>query len=311
MGFSRRLPNSNIGRNSALRKALEKQLSIPAPDRFLTNQTNTRLVAIQPLYKTKFDAIDVALANWSLAASEKQHAAINLEIYVKAYLDQVINGVKMKKIPKEKKPLWGLEVGNDNYPAMDNETELRNAADKVISGDAAWISGGGAALTWPTIAEVTTLRDDFVAADTATSTQKDAYDTALEAVDTLNTEANGVIKKVWDEVETRYNEEEPASKRDNAREWGVIYINTEGKTVVIAAVVDKTTGLPEAGVLCELEVTGESVETGPDGLLNHEFEASGQNHFRFSKMGKVTQIRDADLQPNETINYGTVEMEPV
>jgi len=40
----------------------------------------------------------------------------------------------------------------------------------------------------------------------------------------LNEEADGVIKKVWDEVETFYNEEDKESQRANAREWGVVYV---------------------------------------------------------------------------------------
>ena len=68
-------------------------------------------------------------------------------------------------------------------------------------------------------------------------------------------EADAVVEKVWDEVETFYNEETPASIRRKAREWGIIYVSDIQLTFNIHA-KDSVSNNPIEAVVCELTETG-------------------------------------------------------
>jgi hypothetical protein len=93
----------------------------------------------------------------------------------------------------------------------------------------------------PDIAEVQT-------ALTAMETQMTIHDNFAflldqkqEAVESMHTLVDPIIKKVWDEAETFFNEETPESKRANARLWGVVYV-TEGPPATLTGLVKDPLG---------------------------------------------------------------------
>jgi hypothetical protein len=93
---------------------------------------------------------------------------------------------------------------------------------------------------------------------------KTAYDTAQEAVNELNPDADKVILRMWNEIETTFDTGDKPSMKHKAREWGVVHIPTPGETPtaddysVVGGATDSTTNLPLANVVVELIGTGVS-----------------------------------------------------
>jgi hypothetical protein len=266
MSISRKLPGSNKGRDKALKALKEKDDSLALADKVINAPTRTRLGVIQPLYRGGMQAIGVALSDQADSSAtvetQKQIAKMHNSHFIQAF----DNGALRGDFSKAHRAHYSLPVGNTTLPRMVTEQEILQVGDNLVSGDATRIVAGGAAMSNPTIAAVQTVVGNFRTSNTAQSNFKDAYDNKLQAVDAMNTEADGVIKKGWDEVETFYNEEPAPSMRRKAREHGVIYISDISLTFNVH-IVNNADGTAIENATCELVETGNERTSDPLGNL--------------------------------------------
>jgi len=225
MGIQRKLPPSNEQRNKALDVAKKKKDTVPPADNVVTPATGVRLDAIQPLYKAGMLDVGVKLAAQSASTAVVKTTMAKARMYVSHFFQSFNNGVDRGMFPAADRAFYQLDVNSNSVPSLDSEALVILWGERIRDGDALRVAAGGAAMAMPTAAEVNVQLTAFVTANNDQSTKKLAYDHAQEAVDALNPEADGVIKKLWDEAETFYNEEPIASRRRKCREWGVVYIS--------------------------------------------------------------------------------------
>lgn len=261
---TRKIPGSDEGRDKALYIAKTKNDSLLPANRFLTAQTQTRLNTTQPLFRTLLQTRADALATQSAGTVTNDAAKSLARMFVSQFF-QVFNlGVARGVYTKSQRSYFQLDVNSDSVPPLTSEQDIILWGTRIETGDAARVAAGGADMVNPTANEVKEKVSTFIASNQAQSVLKDAYDAAQEAVETQRTEADKVVKKVWDEVETFYNEETPSSKRRNAREWGVVYVN-ETTSYINLLVKDSEDATLLAGALCTILETGAHATTGANG----------------------------------------------
>jgi len=259
MPITRRLPDTNITRNRALSRAKKKNDDTPVAERFLSAETQARLNALQPDYKARMLKVDQKQAA-ALNGTASKNTELSKLLMLDSHFLQVFNFlVAEQKATVGDRAYYGMNANSDAILPMRSEAEVIDATEHVMSGEAERTAVPGATpVPFPVLADVGTQFTAFQNSNTAQSAATEALDTAQEAVAALNTEADAVIKKIWDETETHFNEESIESKRANAREWGVIYISTEA-FIVSGTLKVTATGLPPAEGLITL------VETGKEG----------------------------------------------
>lgn len=243
---SRNLPDSNVGRLEALNSAGLKNTAMGAGS-ILTPATKTRLEAIQPLYQTRYDEVGFKTQAVNALSAEKEAARADLKMVISHFI-QVFNfAVDRRVFPATNRAYYKLDVGKPMVPDMTNDSDLMLWANNIVTGETKRIADGGTPLAFPSLAEVTALRTLFNDVNTSHNTATQDLDTAQEKLTSLNPEADKVIKKVWDEVETYYNEETPESMRQNARLWGVVYQRVGGPKKIGGKVTNKDDGTALAG----------------------------------------------------------------
>jgi hypothetical protein len=240
---SRQLPLSTITRLLALNAAKAKHTAL-GPASFLTTATKNRLLAIQPTFLGKYN--DIAVAKQAMVTlTNTKTGYLHTARMFNSHFIQVFNlGIERGTFPVQDRTFYQIDVSSAQVPEMDAEAQVVLWANNLITGDANRILSGGAAMAMPAIAEVSTALTNLDGTLMPHSAAVDAYDGALESLADENEEADAVIKKVWDEVETFHNEEEPSSQRQNAREWGVIYVLRGSDKIVSGQVLDADTNLP-------------------------------------------------------------------
>jgi len=223
--ITRRLPRTIQSRLIAITTPKNKKDSLPPADNILTAATTLRLDNIVPLYITAFDLVGERQATYSANTSVKNLSKGVCKMVVSHFI-QVFNlGVARGVYDAAHRAYYKLPVDSDALPEMGTEEELLLWAQNLITGEGQRTAAGFAAMANPTIADVSAARVDFSGKYTTQSNLKDLLDQAQEDLEKLFPETDAVIKKVWDEAETFYNEEEPDSMRANTREWGVYYIS--------------------------------------------------------------------------------------
>lgn len=281
MSISRRLPQSDATRSKALTKAKAKNDSIPAANQFLTSVTISRLEAIQPLYKTALQNRGIALANQADATADVSQLFTHTRTYISQFIQVFNMGVARGKYPASHRAYYQLNVSSDSVPTLNSYQDVALWGENIETGDAARVAAGGEPMTNPSAAEVKAAMDDFIAKNNNQSMLKDAYDLQQEAVYALNEEADRVIKKVWDEVETFYNEEENSSKRRKCREWGVVYVSDVEHTFNLI-VVDKNNNDAIDDVIIVLLETGNTSISANGGRAVIKSTIVDEATFRFT-----------------------------
>lgn len=256
--IARILPETIDSRQEALSLAKNKLDSLPVGTNPLTAPTTTRLNASVTDFIAKVQALSSASFAYNGNTVLKESTQATCLMFTSHFI-QVFNlGVKRGVYVAAERDFFNLPVGSDALPDMAKASDLLLWSGRVVDGDPLRVTAGGAAMSNPTTAQVDTTLTAFTNAFTAQSNFKDALDLAQEALEGILIETDKVIKKVWDELETFYNEESVESSRDNCREWGVVYI-TVGSEKTLSGTVTYN-GAPGAGLVVKFK-TGKNKST--------------------------------------------------
>lgn len=299
MSIARQLPKTDEGRNKALTTAKTKKDNTAAADMPLTAATITRLDAIQPSFKDKLQERNTALQSQSSLTALVKTVFTRCKMFVSHFIQGFNNGVDRAVFKPADRAFYGLDVSSDSVPKMSNNQDLTLWASNVITGEVKRIAAGGTKMPFPTSDEVQAELTDFSGKNTQHSTAKDAYDKSQEAVAKLRTEADAVILKVWDEVETFFNEDEPSSRRRKAREWGVVYVSSSA-TVIDGLITSSNPAVPlPAGVEVEVVETGGKTKSGAGNDYAIKTKATGNITLKFTAPGFVPKEETVDIPEPE------------
>lgn len=277
MPITRNLPTAVDTRKAAIDKAKNKKDNPGAAGNILTAPTTARLDSIFGTYTARYNALQDAKFALTSATEPKQLAFADAQLFVNHFI-QVFNlGIKRGVYNAAERTFFGIAVGDDTVPPILAEDDLIEVAEKIISGDIRRVTAGGAAMNNPTTSEMEVKFIAYKTLHTAYSNLNDSFDTADEALIKTFAEADGVIKKVWDEVETFYNEETPESMRNNAREWGVVYVTT-GKVKRITILLEDVAHTPWVGKNVRLVDGGITHITDAEGKVTFDTTIEGETH---------------------------------
>lgn len=270
----RRLPNSNLSRQAAIARAKLKYDSMPPTNEVLRPSTVTRLNHIASNYPSALQ--EVANANAALNSNTKAKEPLvgTLQTFVSHFI-QVFNlGVARGKYPAAHRSFYHLDVESSALPDMQSEANIMLWAQRIISGDGARVTAGGAAMANPEVGEVIDAEAPAVAAITQQTVLAEALDTEQEQLEELNEEVDADIKRIWDEVESFYGNETAESKRQNAREWGVVYIS-EGPAATLTGLVKTAAGAAVEGATVTVVETGSEATTNNEGRYSLNTTVTG------------------------------------
>lgn len=300
MSIVRVLPDSDVKRENAETKALNKQASVAPGESPLTAKTSTRLTASQPLFSQRIAARSAALQAQGECTTLKNAGQDKTRTYVSHFIQSFNNGIIRGMFPASHRAFYGLDLNESSVPPLGSEADVLYWGDKIITGDAARLAAGGAPMAMPTTEEVSDVYNAFKTLVTEHSNLKDAYDTAQEAVADMRLDVDNLILRVWDEVETSLDDETPSSRRRKAREWGVVYQSTQ-KSTIKGTLTDAETGAPLMNAYITLRESENTVQTDAGGNYTMETTFVGIGTFEFSLEGYVTLSLEVDVPEGGTI----------
>lgn len=226
---SRRLPNTDDGRLSAMRAAKNKAESTSATDLAFSAETLKRLDDFLPLFRQEMNERGEALSGQAESTGEKEQAQERAAMFISHFIQGFNHAVARGKYSAADRAYYQLHVNQEDLPELSSASDVTLWGKNLIDGEAARTAAGGEAMSNPTIAEVEVAYNDFVQKDQAQSAQKDEYDKEQEDVEAKRPEADDLVLDIWDEVEFTFRKDDPPSKRRKAREYGVVYVSRPGE----------------------------------------------------------------------------------
>lgn len=241
------LPETYDTRLEALLAAKNKLDSIAPADNPLSAATTTRLTNATTEYSNRMSNVAAKKFAYNSNTTTKDSTQAGCLMF-SSHFFQVFNlGVKRNVYTAAQRDFFNLPVGSDALPDMVKAIDLLLWSGRIVDGDVERVTAGGAPMSNPTTVEVSAQRAAFLTAFNNQSNLKDELDEAQEHLEAAIDNVDKVIKKVWDELETFYNEEDDDSRRDNCREWGVVYI-TMGSDKTLSGTVTYN-GAPGVGLV--------------------------------------------------------------
>lgn len=221
----RRLPNTDSARVRALKTIVEQGdqatdvLALPYSLHMLSKARNflRHFEAAHRNYKACYD-------EQSRASSAHHEKAKNARLYVSHFVQVMNLAILRGEIPREAKELYDLNPDNFNLPDLASDASLFEWGRKIIDGEQARISQGGAPIYTPTIAKVRVFYDTFRESYERQKNFQRLTNKSLDEISALRPEADEMLLDFWNGIEEKYMDVEPMEARlDACRQFGVVY----------------------------------------------------------------------------------------
>ena len=226
----RRLPDSDASRFTALQTCKLKKDATAAPLWPFDADNAAQLDALFPAFK-------LALGNRATAQSEDTQAVTALGTafntarqLISHFLQALNNGIDRNAIPASARAYYQLDLSQSALPSLSSQTDVLLWGDRTVDGETKRVKAGGVPIPFPTIAEVSAALADYQTKRNAESTKAGILTADEQIVANQRPAVDALILDLWDEIVFAYRKDPPATARDKARAWGVVYGTHPGET---------------------------------------------------------------------------------
>jgi hypothetical protein len=226
-------PNNDTDRNNVINHMSELiftpqgEIREDAAKIFL-NETVEHLKTFMPVYSTAYKNRDLAFSDRSSATKQKNIPKDLVKKNISHFFHTFNNGIERGTFTISERRLYGLSIESMDVPSLITESDILEWGDKIVSGEATRIAQGGKPMTMPSAEEVRVALENYKVAQKQKSDKQIGLTKEQEGIQELRDEADDLIKDLWDEVEFYFRKSEPAARRVQCSQWGVIYKNRYG-----------------------------------------------------------------------------------
>lgn len=219
----RRLPNTDLARIYALKKAVDMEGFREKGELVLSYQTTQE--ALQ--FLNKFERAQRKYQqcyNLHTNSSKTYRKELSMaRLYVSHFI-QVLNMTIMRgELRKEIKTGYGLDPNNYNNPDLNSETAVQEWGERIIKAEEERTSKGGVPIYNPTIAKVKVHWGVFNEHYFTQRLLRQNAAQALEEVTQMRPQADDIILDIWNQVETFYADLPIEAKMEKCKPFGLIY----------------------------------------------------------------------------------------
>lgn len=230
---SRRLPNSMPAVIRTLKTARDAWKNTPiAADRAISGEQWAKLDDEAPdsflnqLLKEASD-VDLALAAQAPLSNQFSQAYAQLTLFVSHFHQVLDMGITRHTFADGARSYYGRDLGATTIPDLATQEAVMEAAERVVTGEAARATAEGAAyvaMALPSAAEVAALRAQFLTLRNQRDQAVLKTEREREEAMALYPEAQVLAVDLCDTVEFFFRKDpEDGSRRTKCERWGVVY----------------------------------------------------------------------------------------
>jgi hypothetical protein len=220
----RRLPNTDVARLRALKIAYVKGKELPPFSLAYGQPTFTRVQAFLPQFEHALLVHKSAFNNQVSKSRDYINALKKAKLYISHFIQVINMAIVRSDMPANVRAYYGLEEYDNKVPALNTEAEVIKWGEAIIKGEADRTRKGMAPVTNPSIALVKVRFENFKDTYNFQKTLQKNNNRTLQDLAKLRNDADELIAKVWDEVESTYAELPDDLRREKAKDYGLIYV---------------------------------------------------------------------------------------
>jgi hypothetical protein len=171
--------------------------------------------------------VDLALAAQAPLSDQFGQVYARLTLFVSHFHQVLDMGIARGAFAAGARGYYGRDIGATSIPDLSNQIAVMEAAEAIVTGEAARATAEGAAyvaMALPSAAEVATLRTQFLAVRNTRELALVKTDREREELMALYTEAQILAVDICDTVEFFFRKDtNDGSRRTKCERWGVVY----------------------------------------------------------------------------------------
>ncbi|MBQ0057873.1 MAG: hypothetical protein KBT20_09475 [Bacteroidales bacterium] len=219
----RRLPNTDLARIYALKKAVEMEGYREKGELILSYQTTQEAQQFLSKFERAQRKYQQCYNLHSNSSKTYRKELAMARIYVSHFI-QVLNMTIMRgELKKEIKTAYGLNPDNYNNPDLSSEQAVQEWGEKIIKAEEERASRGGVPIYNPTIAKVKVHWGIFNEHYFNQRLLRSNAANALEEVTQMRPQADDIILDIWNQVEGYYADLPIEEKMNKCKPFGLIY----------------------------------------------------------------------------------------
>jgi hypothetical protein len=231
----RRLPNTDIARIRAMRIALEKGNELPPHKLAFSSKTVIKLQKFLPQFEHHIKLYRQALASQKKKSKDHNEILRKARIYLTHFIRVMNMAIFRGDLPVETRAYYGLATNESTVPYLNTENELMSWGRRIIEGEQFRIRKGGSPITNPTIAVVKVRFENFIEAWNYHNTLAKKTFNYTEKNNNLRKEADEIIHKLWNEIETTHNMFPEERKKILNENYGLVYFYRKNELKEVVA----------------------------------------------------------------------------
>lgn len=220
----RRLPNTDQARLRAIEAALEKGKRTPQKELAFSQETLEKLQSFYPRLLGAVRQLDTAKQNQFNKSKEYGEIVRKTKLYITHFAQVLTFAILREELKPEARACYGLDPHTQKVPVLNLETDILEWGEKIIKGEQNRCKQGGNPIYSPSIALVKVHYESFIEAYRYQMILQNITNKASELMNRLRAEADELIQKTWNEVEARFRFLADEQRREQAAEYGIIYI---------------------------------------------------------------------------------------
>jgi len=233
----RRLPNTDNSRLKALKIALDKGKDLPPSSK---PYSSSSLYSIN-IYLPKYEALLILYKESFKKQTEKSPEYTYLYKKARNYVSHFIQVLNLSIIRGDLKSnaRTFFNINAKKLPAFKTEKDLLKWGEIVLEGEQQRIRKGGNPMTNPTVGIVRVHFDNFKEAHRFQKVLQENTNRASKNIAEIRKEIDGVILKLWNDIEIFYESYDDVEKRNLCRDFGVNYFFRRNETIPVEENVSK------------------------------------------------------------------------
>ncbi len=220
----RRLPNTDRARLKALKSAVKKGRSTPpfslAYSQSLLVKTEFFVNHFQKAIANYRNAYDIQVARNKDFIANARKARVYLSHFIQVLNLAIVRG----ELSENVRLAFGMDVDERKLPDFTSDKDLMEWGQKIIHGETMRISQGHPPITNPTIAVVKVRYENFMEGYNNQRVLQQNTQRYKAELDELRIQADEIILSIWDEVEASLKELPDHERREEAQEYGLVYV---------------------------------------------------------------------------------------
>lgn len=234
----RRLPNTDIARLKALKQSKSMGSDLPPFKLAFSQSTFQRVQSFLPGFEKVM--MEQKHAYTSQIQKNKDYLVLmkKAKLYISHFIQVMNLAVQRGDLPQNTSVYYNLKNFGNKLPALNSESDLIKWGELLMNGETQRLHQGLSPVTNPTIAVVKVRYENFLDGYKFQKTLQKNTTRTLSELSGMRNEADEIITAVWNEVEYAFKDFPEVEKRNQASEYGVVYVYRKNEIGKLPLVMD-------------------------------------------------------------------------